>query len=741
MLEKGRYLNLNNVDLNRSLRRIYLQDIEKFIELIDFLKDSERYELDFLFSLIVDIEEISYYTITGEIKNYQDKLDDLFDRLENTAYFETMTLCLNILANAYSVLNKLEETIACYTLVIELEKSRDEVGISSAIANHNIGQLYAFHQNKKKALQYTIRANNIMSDLPNGKLEYDSLWIFITSELSALYLDLEDFDNGFYYYELAKKNKPEGLSGYSGATFHRLEMQVNFLRGDLAKVNYEYEILAEYLIKQNDFDALIAYAVSYYQYYSKLAGVTDELIHKIESALQITKGRGSYKDELVILNVVIDYYLKNNNVDKARPYIKRIYSQVQDYYQQSKKETMKKIDINHQKYIYTEGLAREQSKQKELQRRYQENEKKNNGIRELNKRLSVIRNICKDILTANEYESLFYNLYRNIKDFISIDSFNIMSFEQDGEILETKLNYNENGKNIYQEIKLGKETPFLAEFIANKNTLICSNEADCVELLKELKVDFQYNSAIISPMIFKGKPIALAYVLSKKEDAYKEIPKEFVIQISIYMSIVIYNINRKIRLVKIIEENKQTKAELEQANLKLKELSEKDSLTGINNRLAFYNFYYEKLKFAQENQKIISLYMIDIDYFKRYNDHYGHVMGDQALIHIAELLSEHFNKAKQISARFGGEEFIAFSIDDNFDEAYQRAESLRKKVEQLKIEHIKSDHQVLTVSIGVASIKELSLNNDSYIGIADKALYEAKSSGRNKVVHIVSSRA
>ena len=124
--------------------------------------------------------------------------------------------------------------------------------------------------------------------------------------------------------------------------------------------------------------------------------------------------------------------------------------------------------------------------------------------------------------------------------------------------------------------------------------------------------------------------------------------------------------------------------------------------------------------------------VLDVDHFKRFNDEYGHQAGDEILIHVADELQEHF-RGDDVVCRFGGEEFVALLPNISEQQALQRAEQLRSAIEQSEW-LIDGKHLCVTVSIGAAIFPEHASDLDSLINLADEALYQAKNTGRNKVV-------
>lgn len=174
---------------------------------------------------------------------------------------------------------------------------------------------------------------------------------------------------------------------------------------------------------------------------------------------------------------------------------------------------------------------------------------------------------------------------------------------------------------------------------------------------------------------------------------------------------------------------------LEKANLTLERLSNSDGLTGIPNRRYFDQTFKALLASATRLSLPLSLLMMDIDNFKLYNDTYGHLAGDDCLKLISKTIHESIKRKSDFIARYGGEEFVIVLFGVKSDVAFSLAEDIRKHIFGLKINHLKSPtSDWVTVSIGVAScIPEPSVLPEHLIEWSDKALYMAKSNGKNQV--------
>ena len=175
--------------------------------------------------------------------------------------------------------------------------------------------------------------------------------------------------------------------------------------------------------------------------------------------------------------------------------------------------------------------------------------------------------------------------------------------------------------------------------------------------------------------------------------------------------------------------------DLQQVNSYLENLSTVDGLTGIPNRRRLDQFIEMSWKNAIREQHSLALVMADIDYFKNYNDHYGHLLGDDCLVLVAKTLLSSIKRPTDLVARYGGEEFMAVLPNTGKEGALLVAERMRTVIEQLALAHDYSKAAAwVTISVGVAEI--IPQPSDSmleFINNADQAMYQAKQAGRNRV--------
>ncbi len=185
-----------------------------------------------------------------------------------------------------------------------------------------------------------------------------------------------------------------------------------------------------------------------------------------------------------------------------------------------------------------------------------------------------------------------------------------------------------------------------------------------------------------------------------------------------------------------ISERKKNEAKLVHLQKELEELSYKDGLTGVANRRMFDKVFDSEWANARRNHKPLSLIMLDIDYFKQYNDQYGHIQGDDCLRAVARTLSEAVHRPRDFVARFGGEEFVLVLPETDEVSAKQIAEKCRLLIQQQQIPHESSDvSDVLTISLGVGTmIPGMADDKKAFVEAVDQCLYKAKANGRDCLV-------
>jgi diguanylate cyclase (GGDEF)-like protein/PAS domain S-box-containing protein len=185
-----------------------------------------------------------------------------------------------------------------------------------------------------------------------------------------------------------------------------------------------------------------------------------------------------------------------------------------------------------------------------------------------------------------------------------------------------------------------------------------------------------------------------------------------------------------------ITERKKTELQLISLQRELEELSFRDSLTGVANRRKFDIVFEREWREARRNTQPLSLILFDVDHFKRYNDHYGHVEGDECLKRVAHTLACAAHRPRDFLARYGGEEFVLLLPANDEGAAKAVAERCRQALFKAQILHAASPiSQLLTVSMGLGTVIPAEADERvHFFEVVDRRLYRAKQGGRDRMV-------
>jgi diguanylate cyclase (GGDEF)-like protein len=269
------------------------------------------------------------------------------------------------------------------------------------------------------------------------------------------------------------------------------------------------------------------------------------------------------------------------------------------------------------------------------------------------------------------------------------------------------------------------------------------------DFLEDLKITLAWTLvlvAFITALFIAGTVVIVKRIVDpiiKLNDATKKLEQGIYVELDMdHHKNEIYELNNSfnsmgqqiIHHLEILEEEVAARTkELEEKNQKLKDLSYTDQLLHIGNRRRFDESGSFMLELANRSALSFTIMMLDIDDFKVFNDTYGHVEGDNCLITIAASMHDSLNRKTDLLARYGGEEFVVAITHLTKEQAVERAEHIRKAIEDLKIKNINTETGFITVSVGIAYVAEhQDLTLEDLVIAADQAMYTAKVSGKNR---------
>ena len=362
----------------------------------------------------------------------------------------------------------------------------------------------------------------------------------------------------------------------------------------------------------------------------------------------------------------------------------------------------------------------------------------NNELRARVTLMEMMSEVSRTALEATHLPDLLQRIVKYIHERFPLEVVAIVLFdEQRGEFVQTA---NAGNISIAPAERYPASNGIIGRCIRTAQTQFVPNVTRDPEYIT---VNEEVTSELVVPIRFQGKVLGVLNLESTSPDVFSPASvfafEAFADQVAgaIHLASVNERVAETSRQLEL-----KTRA-LEQANEHLAaaietlhRISTQDGLTGVSNRRHFDETLALEWRRAARNRAPISLLMLDIDYFKAFNDAAGHQAGDDCLRRVAQALRENLNRAADLVARYGGEEFAILLPETDGEHARTVAESLREHIESMQIEHAAAPAGRVTVSIGLASVvpPRDGANAGEFIRCADAALYDAKRSGRNRVM-------
>lgn len=385
----------------------------------------------------------------------------------------------------------------------------------------------------------------------------------------------------------------------------------------------------------------------------------------------------------------------------------RIIGIYHNQFAQSERDNQNLVDQLGRKYAQLEEAR------KEKQDQYDKLKEVNLQLVDTNKKLTssiaeffTLQQISQAISSIFDMNELLQFVNDIIIGVMGVSTSNIALYSPGGDRLKVQVSniFNKKDRAILTD---NINTPYLKDAVDQGRTILNNTvNPDDYDFTRGRNI----RSLLCVPLLVKGKSHGCVLIEHSIPEAFDE---------------------DNVRLLEIITQ--QISIAIDNARLyeQLQELANTDGLTQVYNRVFFQNRLQDELEQAQQLGYEVSVILYDIDNFKRFNDTYGHLFGDIVLKTLAKLVKESIRK-DDIVARFGGEEFIILLPHTGNDQAFEKAEELRKNISELTIRD-KDVAVSVTVSMGVSTFPTLAQTELTLLNSADEALYVAKNSGKNCV--------
>ncbi|MGF1763822.1 diguanylate cyclase [Aliivibrio kagoshimensis] len=344
------------------------------------------------------------------------------------------------------------------------------------------------------------------------------------------------------------------------------------------------------------------------------------------------------------------------------------------------------------------------------------------SLKEMKKKLELISKIGEYISTSGSISDSFLQLHKDISSILAADCFAIGFYDETKQSIDYEYFLVDGERQPSFMVDCRDASLYSAYCVLNNKPLIFNDrnyqdKADFfeVESLDELEAPNEFHSEMFAPITFGNKVIGVLTVQAREKYQYNTNQQELFLQLTKYLTIAIENQRQKKLLQK---------------------LSITDHLTSLYNRQYLDEVLLKHIHLSRKVQGQLTTAMIDIDYFKQFNDRYGHVEGDKLLMKVAELLKRYFDPVTSPVFRYGGDEFFVSSTRGITDISCKMKEIVAELSDLHIINYDSLCAEIVSLSVGISSVKVDSLRSfslEDILRFTDKALYKSKRGGRNKI--------
>lgn len=674
------------------------------------------------------------------MSKYEKAMPYLFDSIklcQRQNIWDLQLLTYLTIGDIYFDIEEYERSLDYYNSAEKLTKGitdsksyfENTVEYYAAKIYNRIGEIYRIHRCYDDAIIYYNLADNL-----EKKLNYKATLGAVLSNLGNIEYHLGNYNKALEYLNeslayLISNNYKIGIVEAYGLVALTHEKKAN------------YEEAERYFLKAMSISSETDYA------YNKIdllmdfinflenTGKSELAIHKLDEVYNISRDNKMYAKTMEVCKMAIRLYEKANDVNNSNKYCKLYFEN---------EEKLAPIEFenrtrNLKMKIQFDSLEKENKK---IIEKSEVLRIKTEDLTEIIKNISIISELGEKITTTLDLNQIYEMLHNTIQTFIKASTFGVALYNEDKKIIQYQYLIDNNKRIEMHEVSFNSKTSMAAKCLREKRIIVnndVNNEylhyIDNLNYINRTKNGDPMNSVIFCPLIIDNNLIGVMTVQAFEKNSFKMLTIEMVKALSSYAAIAINNAIKSMKLLVEVKQRREIQQQLVDSNTKLIWLSENDALTDIPNRRKFDAIINEEWNKAKEKKSAISIIIFDIDFFKQYNDNYGHINGDNCLVNISKELSSSLIK-NYFAARYGGDEFIIVLPDTELEEAMGYAENFRRNVEKLLLYHEFSKiKDIVTITLGVSSVMpndEITITE--FIRQADDALYEAKNNGRNQVI-------
>ncbi|MDT8717812.1 GGDEF domain-containing protein [Clostridium sp. 19966] len=657
----------------------YTKSILKSYECIDLCQNNDICDLHVLARILIGnaLFDLSNYEGSFDFYNSAIRLSHKLSKSKNyyasSCYEYYAARVFSNIAEIYRILGNLDLALNYYKDATLLDERLD-FKATMGICLSNLGIANFLKENYDEAMNLVLRGIE--------RMKHHNYYSSISESYKTLGLIYEkklDFENAEkYFYEAIN------VDDKYGNTYYKIEALIDF-GSFLRNRNKIQEALSQYTKALN---------------LASKNNILDKCLIICKFISMAFEDLGDLQNSMKYFKLYFEYDDKNRSVNRHHT-LEAIKA----------KAELRKLEIEKKKLVVESEHIKKRSE---------------SLLKTINN-VSTINRLVRRITSTQDLKSIIKILCSNLQSLLKVNSLSLILYNKN----TNELSYEyciENGKAVYpNNIPLdGKASISSYSLINNKFIIINDmtseyhNYVDDSKYILDNTHNLWLNSAIYAPMVLSNVPIGVLSVQSEKMEYFTDLHVEILKVIASYGAIAINNAIKS--------------KDLNILNEKLLYMSENDSLTDIYNRRKFDVVIENQWKDCLKRKSPLSLIIFDVDYFKEYNDNYGHLEGDQCLVSIASKLVS-ISKKNFISARYGGDEFTIIMPDTDVEEALKFGELLVNEIRNLNIEHsFSKSSKTVTITAGAASmLPSEDSSPKTLMKHADLALYDAKSKGKNRI--------
>lgn len=635
----------------------------------------------------------------------------LMDAMENNeSDLDLESEIFNALGNVYVYLEIFDKAYDYYQRSLNLAMKINNKTVETGIFN-NIGEIFRRLGDFESALSYYQRAIETQDDTVD--FQFIALPLF---NLCEAYLELDDLSNAEFYVtealEISKKYNDKLIESACITRLGLIEKRRRHFDKALSYFNDSLIIYEETKERFHIAEIYIEFSKVYFEMNNYDA--TIEFLHKSSNIAEYLNAKSL---QYTINQRLSEVHQAVKNTDLALLYLQKALETKKSIDDEDKQQKLRNIKFRKEAALTEKEKEsyRILNAELELQTKY---------LREAYSTLEAVSDIGKQLTATLDLLTIYRSVNQHVEKLMPCDVFGIALFNKANNAIEYQYLMEDDTLLESISLPLTQKTSFAVYCFKTSEAFMVNSLSEDTSKYTDGRSSSSGKpmpALMFQPLMLHGNTIGVITVQSKIENVYNDNALATLGTISSYLSIAI--------------SNAKNAEDMQSLNGELSLLSKKDGLTGIFNKRHFNETISHLWYYAMRNQEPLSVLMIDIDYFKEFNDLYGHLAGDEALKTIATLLESNVKRSCDLVSRFGGDEFVVLLSNTDSTGALQVADSIIASVRDNKIVHEGSCFsQHLTISIGYATmIPQVGLTPDQLIEKSDLSLYKAKESGRNSV--------